>query len=388
MNLVWYKVRLTFFITFIVFIVIFLTWTSFFVAKFYKNSILIENKLNYAKNSVQKLKYMRLKKMLTDLDNAQIAYTLWNIVSNSSNRDDLAYKFFKIKYVIITNKYWDIVYQNFDKYECLNNFKCIKFKVKNYNFIFWEKKYELSSIINNIIIFSIFAFVISVFLSLWIYYSINFITRPLEENFEFMKNFINNAWHELKTPLANINLSGQILKKTKIYNEETINDIINESNKLWNLIDTLLNLSVLNKKKNKEKIYIKNMIDDILKKYENIIVKKWIKIQQQIDINTIYWDKIQLQILFDNLIINAIKYNDVKWMINIKIKKWEIIIENTWPSLNKIQIKRMFDIFYRINNTSNWYWLGLAIVKKIIQVNNWKINVLSKDWINKFIINI
>ncbi len=387
MNLFWYKLKLTIFITFIIFFVIFLTWSGFFLVKYYKNNIIISHKLTNAKEKIIKLN--NLNHILNNLTNEQIADTLWNIVSSKKENKNITYKFFHINYVKITNNYNEIIYQNFDEKYCWTKFKCINFKKNNLNFIFAEKINWLDYTLHNIFIFSIFDFIISLLFSPFIYMSIDFISKPVEKNIEFMKNFVNNAWHELKTPLANINLSSQILQKKKKYDEETINDIIQESWKLSQLIDSLLNLSILNKTQIKQEINLKNLIQNILQKNKKQIEAKKITVNTQIDIETIYGDKNHFNILLKNLITNAIKYNKENGQINIKILKWEIIIENTWNEISKEDIKKIFDIFYRINNIQEeWYWLWLAIVKKIVEVNKWKISVKSKNSINTFKIKI
>jgi len=388
MNLFWYKIKLTVFITFIIFIVIFLTWSSFFLVKYYKHYVTVSDTLQQAKNKITKLNHKQLNKKLNNLWNAQIAVTLWNIVNTKTEKKPLTYKFLNVNYAFIKNNYNEILYQNFDNSLCWINYKCLSFKKGNYNFIIWEKIDNLNFILHNIFMFSFFAFAISILLSLWIYLSIDFITKPVEKNIEFMKNFVNNAWHELKTPLANINLSGQILKKKQKYDNEIINDIIQESSKLWELIDSLLNLSILSKTNIQTEVNIKNIINDILQKYNKQIEAKQITINKQINIETTYGDVNHFQILLKNLITNAIKYNKQDGQINIIINKWEITVQNTWNEISKENIKKIFDIFYRINTIQKWYWLGLAIVKKIIEVNNWKIGVQSKNWLNTFKIKL
>ena len=389
MNLFWYKIKLTIFITFIIFIVIFLTWSSFFLVKYYKHYITVSNKLQQAKNKIIKLNHKQLDNKLNKLSNAQIAFTLWNIVDTKTEKKPLTYKFLNVNYALIKNNYDEILYQNFDNSLCWINYKCLSFKKNNYNFIIWEKIENLNLILYNIFIFSFFVFAISILLSLWIYLSIDFITKPVEKNIEFMKNFVNNAWHELKTPLANINLSSQILKKKQTYDNEIVNDIIQESSKLWELIDSLLNLSILSKTKIQTEVNIRNIIDDILQKYSKQIKAKQITVNKQINIETVYGDKNHFQILLKNIITNAIKYNKQNGQINIIINKWEIIIQNTWNKISKEDSKKIFDIFYRINNIQEeWYWLGLAIVKKITEVNHWKIKVKSESWLNTFKIKL
>ncbi|MDR0772087.1 MAG: hypothetical protein LBF15_03425 [Candidatus Peribacteria bacterium] len=66
---------------------------------------------------------------------------------------------------------------------------------------------------------------------------------PVEKNFNDMNDFIHNAGHELKTPLSVIDSNIQLLKESKIYDENMIDELKNETTKLNSLLDSLINLN-------------------------------------------------------------------------------------------------------------------------------------------------
>lgn len=384
MNFFWYKLKLSIFITFLSFILISITWDSFFLIKYYKNNFSLQKELDKSINNIEKIDNIKLIFLLNKLSDIQVLWALWNIISTNSNIDNSIKKLFWVKKIAIFYPNKEPLFFNFNVNQCNINYICKSFIKNNYTFIYAKKFEPFSYTTHSIFVFTIFVFFISILLFFPIYFGVKIITKPIEKNYEFMKNFVNNAWHELKTPIANINLSAQILKKEEKIDKEVLNDIINQSSKISKLIDTLLNISILNKQTKKENIDIENIVKDSLDKFDQKIKEKNISVNLDIKNNNIYTNKEQLEILINNLISNAIKYNIKNWELKIIVDKKYIEISNSWnPILNKSNI---FNMFYREDNKEEWYWLWLAIVKKIIDINWWKIKIISENWINKFII--
>jgi len=356
MKLQKYKIKLSIFITFIVFFVIFLTWLSFILFENYKYKKLSYKKL---KNTELILKNIKKKKLENIINNKRILRHL------------------HIKYIQIS-KNNKVLFSNFNEEYCSNEFICHDIKRWNYKIKLAYIKPQ-NNLNENIANFALFAFLISLFLYFPIYLLIEKINKPIEENFEFMKNFVNNAWHELKTPIANINIASQLILQNRKYDEELIKDIFNESSNMIKLIDTLLEISTINNFKNKEKIYIKQDLENIVNSFQKQINDKNLDIEKNIEDFSIYTNKQQFHILIRNLISNAIKYNFPKGKIKIEATNNKIVISNTWKKINNEEKEKIFNLFYRVENIGEWYGLGLALVKKIIDLNNWKIKIQS-DW--------
>jgi signal transduction histidine kinase len=109
--------------------------------------------------------------------------------------------------------------------------------------------------------------------------------------------------------LANINLSAQILLNKKEFDENQIKQIESESSKLSQLVDTLLQMSILSKFQNKDKLNIKKEIENIIEKYKNKLEEKNITLKMELQNISKEINKNQFEILVNNLISNAIKYN-------------------------------------------------------------------------------
>lgn len=230
----------------------------------------------------------------------------------------------------------------------------------------------------------IFIFIISYFLTEWI-------IKPVKENFEMQKQFIANASHELKTPLSVISTNISILSYENDFKEQKkwINNVKNETFKMNDLINKLLLLSKtenFNDIKNKENINISNIILNSILSYESIIFeeKRILKhnIEPNIFINSIEED---ISTLIRIFLDNAIKYSSPNDIIEIILKKKNenvsISIFNTGIGVEAEKIKFLFDRFYRADTSRNkeieGYGLGLAIAKKIIDNNKWKIKTES-----------
>jgi len=370
--------KLALFSTFIAWFVIFLTWISFFSIRYWKNILSIEKQLDIAHTAIHK---KNLKQIYAILNNLAVEEIVRQTINNSTSYTHKIKKLVGVNFVRFEDKQQWVVFNNFDISKCWENFICKTYNHSKYKIILAETiNYNFSEYINNIKKFLLFSILVSILLFLPIKWWITYLTKPLQENFEFMKNFVNNAWHELKTPIANINLVAQILKTKKDYDNEIVNQIIEETWKISRLIDTLLQLSIVSKPKEVEKINLEKTINSILKTLNTNRYNIKLDLKQK----EILANPEQIEIILKNLIENAIKYNNEKKQIIIWSDKNKIWVENTGDQLSKQQLKRIFDIFYRVNKKKQGYGLGLAIVKKIVEVNWWKIKASSENWINKF----
>jgi signal transduction histidine kinase len=365
---------------------IFFTWLGFLFYSQYRTDILANKKLNNVYKKIKNLNENKVNHIIEILDNLYISNILGDVMSNKQfNTQKIVKNNIWANFLDLRKKNWEIIFQNFDINKCNAEYKCKT--INKWNYMFTIAIRNNNNLLNryNILLFGIFSFFISILFFPLIYAIVSRLTKPIEINFEFMKNFVNNAWHELKTPIANINLSAQILQQQKEYNNEIVNDIINESNKLSKMIDTLLQLSILSKFENKENINLKQEIENILNEYKQQL--KDIKLELELDEIYKTINKNQFDILFRNLLINAIKYNNEGKLIKIYLDKNKLIITNTWKEIPKQARKKIFNLFYRLENQKEWYWLWLALVKKIVDINKWKIKVVSNNWENAFIIS-
>ena len=216
------------------------------------------------------------------------------------------------------------------------------------------------------------------------------ITKPAQESFDKQRDFIADASHELKTPLAVIMASSDELKSDK-KNIKYIENIKYESERMNNLIKSLLDLSKL-----ENGVSINNYKDENISKiiektssvFDSIAYEQRVSIETNIEKDIIFkCSKDEIERLISILIDNAIKhsYKDSVIKVNLYKDKNSIIIEviNTGNPINPGDEEKIFERFYRAdksrNREANRYGLGLAIAKNIVNNHKGNIKAFSKD---------
>jgi len=370
-----YIVLLSVFITFIIWLIIYISVASFL---FFKYSHDTEITKNILKQKIIKLKNSPniAQKIEEFIANIIIQIGIWT----SDQINNLVLKNFWTNYISIRqNK--ELIFTNFSTKNCWKTFICKNIPINNYTITLWKKlNYPLQTLYNDLKKFFILSLFIGLLLNIPIYLGIKKLMEPVENNIKFMENFINLAWHELKTPLANIKLSFQILKKLNKLDKNILKDIEKEIHRATNLINSLLNLATTSHKKDSKELNICDIIKEIEK---NLNLPKDIKYSKQGECFLIKADPEHIYIFLKNLIANAFKHNIKNGFVKLIIKPKQIEIINSWKKIENTEL--IFEPFYK-SKTSNWYGLWLNLVKKIANLYNRKIKVYSENWINKFTI--
>ncbi len=220
------------------------------------------------------------------------------------------------------------------------------------------------------------------------------ITKPVLESFNREKEFVANASHELKTPLAVMMANIDCLDVNK-KNEKWINNLKNESDRMSNLITRLLDLSKTEylKKENFSKTDISIIIEKRALTFESLAYEKNITIETNIaEKVNISCHKESIDELVSILIDNAISHGkeNSKIKVNLSVAKNEIKLEivNEGEPIPESEYEKIFERFYRNdkshNRKSERYGLGLAIAKNIVKAHNGNIRAYSKDGYTTF----
>lgn len=217
----------------------------------------------------------------------------------------------------------------------------------------------------------------------------------------FRSDFVQNASHELKAPITVISGYSQALKDDSITVEkrhEYLDIILNETDRMKQLIETLMNLSKIesgNMSLNKEHFNINDLISRKLIAFEIEIEKKELEIEVNYEEDNlqVYADKAQIEHVIVNLIQNAIKYteNGDKLIITTKQVKAKAYIEimDTGIGMEEKDLESIFDRFYTVDKAKTpgktGSGIGLSLVKKILEIHDSQIKVESKkDEFSKF----
>ncbi|MFA5917144.1 MAG: HAMP domain-containing sensor histidine kinase [Candidatus Gracilibacteria bacterium] len=266
-----------------------------------------------------------------------------------------------------------------------SGFMIKKFIVKENNgtFIILKKvRYSFSDYINDVLGFLVINLLFAILLYI---IGRKFVDRafiPVEKNLRDMKDFIHNAGHELKTPLSVIDSNIQLIDDIKVYDKEMTKELKQEVIRLNSLIDSLVNLSDIDVFKNTEEVNLKNIIDEIINDFKLKISEKNIEVNiSMIKSIKIKAHKDYLYIFLSNIIGNAIKYNKKDGKIDISYKVSELTIQDTGVGIDKKDLPKIFDRFYKADKSRNseGFGIGLSLVKNIADLYKWKIGFESKD---------
>lgn len=219
----------------------------------------------------------------------------------------------------------------------------------------------------------------------------------LQENHNNRSTFIMGISHDLRTPIAVIKGYAEAISDGVISNKEeilkSINIIASKSNQLETMVDTFINYEKITNENWINKIQHEKLhpfLFDFLQvaKQTGTVFKRRVNTHIAISENTkISFNKQLLQRALENLFSNAIRYSKQDDLIEISAIEYdsciEIKIKDYGCGIDKKDIKNIFDLFYRGTSSrkEEGLGIGLSVVKKIIDIHNWKINVESE--INK-----
>lgn len=197
---------------------------------------------------------------------------------------------------------------------------------------------------------------------------------------QLRKEFIAQFTHEIKTPLAIINGNIDLLenvddedKKAKYI--EVINKEISVIN---DLVLQMLDLSKLEAKAvtlDKKEIDLRELTEDIVDDYEQLLMDKKLKIEIQGEDVLIVGDRKRIEMVIQNYLSNAIKHAFINSTIKIKIKENEFSIENKGKQIDENRMDTIWESF--VSDDQKGTGLGLAIVRNILELHEMSYGVYN-----------
>lgn len=221
------------------------------------------------------------------------------------------------------------------------------------------------------------------------------IVKPVEDTLEKQKQFISDASHELKTPLAVIEANADVLEN-EIGTNKWLTYIQNETDSMDKLINELLLLAKIENVsdiKNYEIFNISNQVEMSASVFESMAYEKKInivtKIQENLNFNG---NKQDIEHIVSTLLDNAIIHSEPEKEVNVELVKEKnniiLQIKNYGEPIPEEQKDKIFERFYRVdkarNRSEKRYGLGLAIAKSTVLKYKGKIEVNCKDEVTCF----
>lgn len=204
--------------------------------------------------------------------------------------------------------------------------------------------------------------------------------RPMEENIQRQKQFVTNAGHEIKTPLAIIQSNAEALE---LYQGESkwSRNIKEQTQRLDGLMKNLLTLARMDEGAGvtrPEEVPLSQMVEERAADFLQPMEDRSITLERAIQPDlTIRADRAQMEQLLSTLLDNSVKYTDeggAVWVrLNREGRHLRLSVENTCPALPDVPPEKLFDRFYRGNSArtqkSGGYGIGLAVARSLAQAN-------------------
>ena len=220
--------------------------------------------------------------------------------------------------------------------------------------------------------------------------SYNKMLERLSEAFEIQRQFTANAAHELRTPLALMQVQLDLYNSaTHPGNDadtlQTIKMVTEQNDKLNRMVKTLLDMSELQSVGRDDKIILDAIVEEVLADLEPLAVEKNIKLIGKCEDATMIGSDILIYRLVYNLVENAIKYNHSLGQVTVtayqRNKHVYLSVEDTGSGIPKELRERVFEPFFRVDKSRSrelgGVGLGLAFVREIVRVHDGSICIKS-----------
>lgn len=220
--------------------------------------------------------------------------------------------------------------------------------------------------------------------------SYNKMLERLSEAFEIQRQFTANAAHELRTPLALMQVQLDLYNSASHPGNDadtlqTIKMVTEQNDKLNRMVKTLLDMSELQSVGRDDKIIFDAIVEEVLADLEPLAVEKNIKLIGKCEDATMIGSDILIYRLVYNLVENAIKYNHPLGRVTVtayqRNKHVYLAVEDTGSGIPKELRERVFEPFFRVDKSRSrelgGVGLGLAFVREIVRVHDGSICIKS-----------
>lgn len=382
--------RLTFMFTWVTFCIIFIIGTSFLFARYFNEtriqkreiqtqaSIVIEwfqNKENFLQNYTKRrnidvpTKFELRNEIGKERSRSGISFFVLDSEDNLVFQEILQQPKFKKLDFDIENIYVD------------NNTFITTKRLPDRTLIFYQNiRYDLGDVVSDFLLMFLLVCLISGGIYLVWFRFVGSALKPVEENIKDMSDFTHNAGHELKTPLAVVRWNLQIMQAEKKIDTKLIKKSIGQIDEINDIIEWLRELSEVWKIQQKSSIDLPHEVQKIVQNLEPLALKKWVSLHGKFPEKfVIQANKEETDILLINLIKNAILYNKKWGRVDISMKKNVLTISDTGIGMSPGEQEKIFDRLYRAwkSRDATGFGIGLSLVKKIADANNWKLSLKS-----------
>lgn len=212
------------------------------------------------------------------------------------------------------------------------------------------------------------------------------VVQPVIKNLERQKQFVSDAGHELKTPIAIISANADVLSLTMTDNQ-WIHSIKNQTRRMDDLVKELLMLNRIEEKKEVSKfqeISLSEIAEDMVNSFGILAEQKEKMLTANVEQGLLMkGDKNEIRNIFSVLLDNAIKYSlpksEIKLCVQREKHKYKITVQNHCEPITEGNLDNMFERFYRLDSSrsreTGGFGIGLSIAKEAVKLHKGTIRV-------------
>lgn len=216
------------------------------------------------------------------------------------------------------------------------------------------------------------------------------IIKPVSDSYEKQKQFITDAGHEIKTPLAIIDADAGLIEMESGSNE-WLQDIQTQVRRLTGLTNDLIYLARTEEAQGRQEMLdfpLSDMVEELVHSFQALAIRKNRRFVSHIQpMLTLHGDEKMISQLISILLDNAVKYSDEGGEIRVMLEKQgraaHLSVFNTVESISRQELAHLFDRFYRTDRSRNsktgGYGIGLSIASAVVAAHKGRILATSRD---------
>jgi len=202
--------------------------------------------------------------------------------------------------------------------------------------------------------------------------------KPLHNRMSQIEGFIQDVSHELNTPITALKMSASRAIKKGVYDKNILTNISISTKQLENIYKSLAFLNFKQKTQESEQVNLKEILQQNIAYYEELTNAKHIEIRSSLEDVPFTIIPARAELLFSNLISNAIKYSMPDTTIHITLTPEYFSIKDEGVGISQEKLQDIFELYKRESNIAGGFGVGLSIVKQICDAYNIKVYVSSE----------